>query len=86
MTVLVTLYTKPGCHLCEQLHADLAGLHAELPFVLVERDITEDAADEARFRDVIPVLAIGTGPLLYPPHDLTQIRAALLSARRDAAT
>jgi hypothetical protein len=77
--VQVTLYSKPGCHLCEQLKGDLALLQAESVFTLDERNIELNAEDFARFRYLIPVLEI-EGVLYYPPHDLRQIRRLLRSA------
>lgn len=76
----VTLFSRPGCHLCEELKVDLAALQAAAPFTLVERNIEEDADDLARYQYLIPVLDIENGPLLYPPHDW----AALLDALREA--
>ncbi|MCC6166460.1 MAG: glutaredoxin family protein [Caldilineaceae bacterium] len=73
------LYTKPGCHLCDLLKADLTGLQREIPFTVVERNIEADPADYERFRYLIPVLAVGD-TLFYPPHDLMHVRRALLDA------
>jgi hypothetical protein len=75
----LTLYTKPDCHLCDQLKRDLAGLHGEIAFTLAERNIQADPVDYERFRYLIPVLAVGE-TLLYPPHDLLLVRQALLDA------
>lgn len=65
----VTLYSRPGCHLCEDLKSDLAALQAVASFTLVERNIEDDPGDKARYQYLIPVLDIENGPLLYPPHD-----------------
>ncbi len=65
----VTLYSRPGCHLCEDLKADLALLQSVAPFTLVERNIEDDPEDKARYQYLIPVLDIENGPLLYPPHE-----------------
>ena len=43
MTVL-TLYSKPECHLCEEALVALRALQGELDFELLERDITADEA------------------------------------------
>ena len=75
----ITLYTKPGCHLCDQLKADLAQLQREIAFRIDERNIETDPADYERFRYLIPVLAVGE-TWLYPPHDWMQVRRALLDA------
>lgn len=76
----VTLYSRPGCHLCDDLKAALAALEDEFAFAVAERNIEDDPADRERFRHLIPVLDIEHGPLLYPPHDWETLRAALLAA------
>ncbi len=55
----VTLYTKPGCHLCEDAGALLARLRGRFPHELRSVDITADPALLDRYRDRIPVLAVG---------------------------
>lgn len=55
----VTLYGKPGCHLCDDARAVVAAVRAERPFELREVDVTLDARLHARYGERIPVLAIG---------------------------
>ena len=55
---LVTLYGKPGCHLCEEARAVVEAVRAQHPFELEEVDITRDAALERVYRERIPVVAI----------------------------
>jgi glutaredoxin len=55
---VVTLYTKPECHLCEQAHEVLRRVRAELPFDLDVRDITADEALHRAFFERIPVVAV----------------------------
>ena len=69
----VTLYSKPNCGLCEELKHDLALIQRDLSFSVVERNIEENTEDFERFRDLIPVLDIENGPLLYPPHNVYTI-------------
>ena len=76
----VTLYSRPGCHLCDDLKADLAALQAEIAFVLTERNIDDDPAEQARFQFLIPVLDIDGGALLCPPHQQATVAAALHEA------
>ena len=52
----LTLYSKPGCHLCEEVRATLEELRREHAFALDEIDITADAELFARYRFEIPVL------------------------------
>ena len=77
----VTLYSKPGCHLCEELKAELWAMQPDLGFQLVECNIVDDAQLFARFRYLIPVLEIAEGALLYPPHDMAAVYRALVAAR-----
>ncbi len=52
----LTLYSKPGCHLCEELRAALQELQPEHPFTLDDIDITTNPELFARYRYEIPVL------------------------------
>lgn len=52
----LTLYSKPGCHLCEELRATIDELQPEFGFTIDEVDITSDANLFARYRYEIPVL------------------------------
>jgi glutaredoxin len=81
----VTLYTKPECHLCEDVKADLQVLQMEIGFVLHEHNIENDAASFERYRYLIPVVDIANGPMLYAPIDPVALHRALQSAaQRDA--
>jgi glutaredoxin len=51
----VTLYSKPGCHLCDDARAVVARVCAELGEEYVEIDITTDPELVRRFSDEIPV-------------------------------
>jgi glutaredoxin len=55
---LVTLYGKPGCHLCEEAREVVEAVRSQHPFELEEVDITRDAALERVYRERIPVVAI----------------------------
>jgi glutaredoxin len=55
---LLTLYGKPGCHLCEEAREVVDAVRAERPFDLEEVDITRDPELESRYRERIPVVAI----------------------------
>jgi len=54
--VTLTLYSKPGCHLCEELRGAVDELQAEHPFTINEIDITTNLDLFARYRYEIPVL------------------------------
>jgi glutaredoxin len=54
----VTLYSRPGCHLCEDARAALERVAARAPFAIDEIDITTDDALHARYLERIPVVAL----------------------------
>jgi glutaredoxin len=54
----VTLYGRPGCHLCDDARAALHRVRAQHPFVLEEVDIESDDALFKRYLERIPVVAI----------------------------
>ncbi|MFZ1154029.1 MAG: glutaredoxin family protein [Solirubrobacteraceae bacterium] len=58
MTV-VTLYSKPDCHLCVEALAALLKVRAELQFELSELDITTDETLHRAYFERIPVVALG---------------------------
>jgi glutaredoxin len=55
---VVTVYTKPGCHLCVEAIVALRRLQAELDFALEERDITAEEALHRAYFERIPVIAL----------------------------
>lgn len=55
---LVTLYGKPGCHLCEDARAVVDRVRAERPFELREVDVTLDPGLYREYGERIPVLAL----------------------------
>jgi glutaredoxin len=56
----VTLYTRPGCHLCEEAKTALAPLLREFGAQLREVNIEKDAVLEQRYGWDIPVIFIGS--------------------------
>ena len=50
------LYSKPHCHLCEEMRALLDELQPEYGFTVKVIDITRDAELFSRYRYDIPVL------------------------------
>jgi glutaredoxin len=57
VTVL-TVYSKPDCHLCVEAMTVLQRLQAELGFALEELDITTDDALQRAYFERIPVIAL----------------------------
>jgi hypothetical protein len=56
--MIVELYGKQGCHLCEKVRADLEEMREVVEFVLHEIDITSDPALYARYRYDVPVVLV----------------------------
>ena len=62
----VTLYTRVGCKLCDEVKAELHELQAQYPHRLVEVDIDSDAALVESFGLEIPVVEAGPYRLKAP--------------------
>jgi glutaredoxin len=56
--VLLTLYSKPDCHLCVEARDTLTRVAADIPFELRELDITADDALHRAYFERIPVVAL----------------------------
>lgn len=56
--ILLELYTKQGCPLCDELKAELARARVAEPYELREVDVEQDPALLERYGLSIPVLAI----------------------------
>ena len=58
--IALTIYSKPGCHLCDDMKAivDRVVRRSALPITVEEIDISTDADLEARYGLEIPVLLI----------------------------
>ena len=54
----LTLYTRSGCHLCEQMRDVIGHAARRVPLRLDEIDITKDAALTREYGVEIPVLLI----------------------------
>jgi glutaredoxin len=79
----VTLYTRPGCHLCDEARTALLDRRDSLPpFELDEVDI--DGHDDLlrRYLERIPVFAVDGEVVSELELDLDQLRASLDTVRR----
>ena len=74
----VTLYGRPGCHLCDDARTALERVRAELPFDLREVDITADDDLHRRYLERIPVVAVGGEELFEYFVDEDVLRQRLL--------
>ncbi len=54
----VTLYSRPGCHLCDEARTILERMRESTPFEVDEINIETDDALHARYLERIPVIAV----------------------------
>ncbi len=73
----VTLYTRPGCHLCEVAEAALATL--DVPFILERVDIESDDEVFKRYLERIPVVAVDGEEQFDFEVDVPALRRKLLA-------
>ena len=76
----VTLYTRPGCHLCEEAKTAVAPLLREFGAVLREVNIENDAVLEERYGWDIPVIFLGARKAAKHRVDVEQFRRQLEQA------
>jgi glutaredoxin len=56
--IAVTIYSRPGCHLCDDMKALVERVGASIPLTLTDVDISTDPELETRLGLEIPVLVI----------------------------
>lgn len=76
----VTLFSRPGCHLCDDARAVLEAVRATHPFALDERDIEADDATLKAYLERIPVVALDGRELYDFFVDADDLRARLTAA------
>jgi glutaredoxin len=76
----VTLYTRAGCHLCEEAKAVMAPLLAEFGATLREVDVDSDPALRARYGNDVPVIFLGRRKAAKHRVDAAQFRRRLQQA------
>jgi glutaredoxin len=73
----VTLYSRPGCHLCDDARTVIERVCAELGESYDEVDIDADEALLARYGDEIPVTLVDGKQHDFWRVDETRLRSAL---------
>jgi glutaredoxin len=73
----VRLYSRPGCHLCDDARAVVEAVCAELDVGWDEVDITTDADLHARYGEEIPVTLVDGRRHDFWRVDARRLRAAL---------
>jgi glutaredoxin len=76
-TARVTLYSKPGCHLCDDARAVVSAVCAEVGASWTEVDITLDAELRQRYWEQIPVTLVDGRQHDFWRVDGARLRAAL---------
>jgi glutaredoxin len=77
----VTLYARPGCHLCEEAKAAIAPLLREFGAALREVNIENDPVLEERYGWDIPVVFVGPRKAAKHRVDVEQFRRQLEQAK-----
>jgi glutaredoxin len=79
--VILTLYSRPGCHLCDEMKTLLHRAAVEYTFELREVNITGDPALEQRYGAEIPVLEIDGRKVAKYRIDEETLRRAILGGK-----
>jgi glutaredoxin len=73
----VTLYSKPGCHLCDDAREVVRRVCADLDVAWAEVDISTDPQLQARYWEQIPVTLVDGRQHDFWRVDPDRLRAAL---------
>jgi len=76
----VTIYSRPGCHLCQEAKAQIAPLLQEFSAPLTEINIDEDPQLRAQYDYDVPVIFLGARKAAKHRVDLAQFRRQLQDA------
>jgi glutaredoxin len=76
----VTLYTRPGCHLCEEAKAAIAPLLREFGASFREVNIDEDSVLQERYGWDVPVIFLGARKVAKHRLEVEQFRRQLRDA------
>jgi hypothetical protein len=79
MSARVTLYSRPGCHLCDDAREVVARVCADLGETFEELFIDDDEDLRRRYADEIPVTLVDGRQHDFWRVDETRLRAALAS-------
>jgi glutaredoxin len=73
----VTIYARPGCHLCEEAKTQIAPLLKEFGARLTEINIDEDSQLRTRYDCEVPVIFLGARKVAKHRVDVVQFRRQL---------
>jgi rSAM/selenodomain-associated transferase 1 len=77
----VTLFTKPGCGLCEEAEDVIETVRSELAFDLIKRNILDDLRDYNQYRHEIPVILVDGREIARHRITRQQLQSAITSLR-----
>jgi glutaredoxin len=77
MSARVTLYGRPGCHLCDDAREVIARVCADLGESFEEVSIDDDPALQERYGEEIPVTLVDGRQHTFWRVDEARLRAAL---------
>lgn len=80
--VVVTLYTREGCHLCDEARAAMLPLIQLTGAELCEIDIDDDAELRAIYNESVPVIFVGVDFFARYRVDAQKFAGALETAGR----
>ena len=72
--IRLTLYSRPGCHLCEEMRRDVENLLGDLPHEWNVVDVDRDPELARRYGESIPILFVNG-------HLFAKIRLPRLSSK-----
>jgi len=77
----VTMYTREGCHLCEEAKSAMAPILKALSARLQEVDIDDDPVLRARYTNDVPVIFVGAQFFAQHRVDAARLRRHLENAK-----
>ena len=80
----VTLYTRPGCHLCEEAKLAIVPVLSEYGAALREVNIEHDPVLESRYGPDIPVVFLGARKVAKHRIDVHQFRRQMRECSSDS--
>jgi glutaredoxin len=82
----ITLYTREGCHLCEEARTQILPLLREFGATLREVDIDDDPALHDQYTDDVPVIFVGSQMAAQHRIDAGRLRRLLEAAKGKGMT
>jgi glutaredoxin len=79
--IRLTIYSRPGCHLCDEMKEVVRRVSVSVPLALDEIDISGDAELERLYGVDIPVLMVGGKKLAKYRIEESELLRVLASGR-----